>query len=311
MQHQDLSRISSTTRAVALLGYPVAHSLSPAMHNAAFAAAGLDYCYLALEVRPVEIQAALEGLRALNFAGINVTVPHKEAVLPLLDELTEEAQAIRAVNTAANRNGRWIGTNTDAAGFRKLLEVNGLSREGMKAVVLGAGGAARATLYVLARLAREVVLFNRTLERAERLLRTLEPYRGGCGWEAQPLQRELLEHHMAQADLLVNTTSVGMHPDEEECPLSEDVEIPARCSVVDLIYKPPKTRLLRLAERCGAKAVNGNTMLLYQAVEAFKFWTGIEPDVQVMEQRLHPPTHINRWEEQGGQRQGCGCNGLQ
>lgn len=289
MRHQDLARISGTTRAVALLGYPVAHSLSPAMHNAAFAAAGLDYCYLALEVRPQDIQAAFEGLRALYFAGINVTVPHKEAVLPLLDDLTEEARAIGAVNTAANRDGRWIGTNTDAAGFRRLLELNGLAREGMKAVVLGAGGAARATLYVLAQLSREVVVFNRTLGRAEGLLQALEPYRGGCRWEALPLDGELLEPHLREADLLVNTTSVGMHPDERGCPIPEGMVIPARCGVVDLIYKPPKTRLLQLAERRGAKAVNGNTMLLYQAVEAFRFWTGIEPDVQVMEQRLLTP----------------------
>ena len=216
-----------------------------------------------------------------------MTVPHKEAVLPLLDDLTEEARAIGAVNTAANRNGRWVGTNTDAAGFRKLLELNGLFQNDMKAVVLGAGGAARAALYVLARLAREVALFNRTPARAEGLLQALEPYRAGCRWKALPLQREPLEQQLQDADLLVNTTSVGMHPKEGECPLPVGVEIPANCAVVDLIYKPPKTRLLRLAERCGAKAVNGDAMLLYQAVDAFRFWTGAEPNVQVMEQRLH------------------------
>ncbi len=154
--HPKLDGISGATRVVALLGHPVAHSLSPAMHNPAFASAGLDYCYVALDVRQEEIGAAIMGVRALNFAGINVTVPHKQTVAPLLDELTEEARAIGAVNTAANRDGRWVGTNTDATGFRRLLERHGLYRKGMKAVMLGAGGAARAGLYVLSQIAREL-----------------------------------------------------------------------------------------------------------------------------------------------------------
>lgn len=286
LQHQPLPSISGTTRVVALLGCPVSHSLSPAMHNAAFAAAGLDYCYVALEVRPEELGPALRGIRALNLAGINVTIPHKEAVIPLLDDITEEARAIGAVNTAANRDGRWIGTNTDAAGFRRLLELNGLYRKGIKAVMLGAGGAARAGLYLLGQVAREVVVFNRTLLRAEELVRALAPYQGTGRWEALPLQREPLAAHLENADLLVNTTSVGMHPNDHESPLPDGIEIPAQCAVVDMIYAPPETRLLELAERSGARTVGGREMLLYQAVEAFGFWTGVEPDVQAMEQAL-------------------------
>ena len=286
----DRLRISGTTRVVALLGYPVAHSLSPAMHNAAFVAAGLDYCYLALEVSPEKIEAAIHGVRALNFAGINVTVPLKEAVLPLLDDLTEEARAIGAVNTAANLTGRWIGTNTDAAGFRQLLKLNGLYKSGMKAVVMGAGGAARAIVYVLGQVAREVVVFNRNVDRAEGLLISLAPYKQSQRWEAMPLQKELLVAELREADLLVNATSVGMHPGDLECPLPDGVTIPSSCGVVDAVYNPPKTRLLELAERCGTKGINGYDMLLYQAVEAFKFWTGIEPDVRAMDAALRPPS---------------------
>ena len=285
MQHQDLLRISGTTRAVAIIGYPVSHSLSPRIQNAAFAAAGLDYCYLALEVRPEDIEAAVRGLRAANFAGLNVTSPHKESIIPLLDELTEDARAVGAVNTVANRGGRWVGTNTDVTGFRRLLELNGLYRRGMKAVVLGAGGAARAALYVLGQVATEVVLLNRTLRRAEELLRTV-PLQGGCAALALPLDRHSLSAQLEETDLLVNTTTVGMHPNDQASPVPEDVKIPARCGVVDMIYMPPKTRLLELAERSGAKAVSGHDMLLYQAMDAFIFWTGVQPDVAVMDRAL-------------------------
>ncbi len=282
----DLSGISGATRAVALLGYPASHSLSPRLHNAAFAAAGLDYCYLAFEVPPEQIEAAIRGVQALGFAGVNLTAPHKQTVLPLLDELTEEARAIGAVNTAANRNGRWVGTNTDATGFRRLLELNGLCRHGMKVVMLGAGGAARAALYALAQVASRVDIFNRTPRRSEQLMRALAPYRGECRWEAFPLELIPLVSQLKDADLLVNTTSVGMHPHEAGCPLPAGVDIPATCGVVDMIYHPPRTRLLQRAERSGAKAVSGHDMLLYQAVDAFKFWTGVDPDVSVMDRAL-------------------------
>ncbi len=283
---QNMNVISGTTKVVALLGHPVAHSLSPAMHNPAFAAAGLDFCYVVLDVRPEEIGAAIRGVRALNFAGINVTVPHKQAVSPLLDELTEEARAIGAVNTAANRDGRWVGTNTDATGFRRLLEQHGLYRKDMKAVMLGAGGAARAGLYVLGQVAREVVVANRTVPRAEELLRTLAPYQGTGRWLTSPLDRQSLAAHMEDADLLVNTTSVGMYPNDELCPLPAGVQIPSHCAVVDMVYAPPKTRLLELAERSGARTVGGRDMLLFQAVEAFQFWTGLEPELRVMDSAL-------------------------
>ncbi|MGE5620783.1 MAG: shikimate dehydrogenase [Sphingomonadaceae bacterium] len=286
MRHQDLDRITGSTQAIAILGYPVHHSLSPVIHNAAFAAAGLDYCYLALEVRPEDIEVAVRGLRAVNFAGITLTAPHKETVIPLLDGLTEEARAIGAVNTVANRDGKWIGTNTDATGFRRMLEINGLYKKGMKALMLGAGGAARAALYALGQVSREVVVFNRTPRRSEELLESLAPFRGEGRWRALPLERERIAAEIGDADLLVNTTSVGMHPNDQQCPLPEGVEIPATCGVADMIYMPPKTRLLQLAERGGSKAVSGHEMLLYQAVDAFKFWTGVDPDVKVMDEAL-------------------------
>ncbi len=286
MEHLDLPRVTGHTRPIAILGYPIHHSLSPWIHNAAFAAAGLDYVYLALDVKPDDIETAVRGLRVLDFAGITLTSPHKQTVIPLLDELTEEARALGAVNTVTNRDGRWIGTNTDATGFRRMLELNGLYRPGMKAVMLGAGGAARAGLYALGQVCREVVVFNRTLSKAEELIRSLEPSLKKGRWVALPPEPDLIAAHLEEADLLVNSTTVGMHPNDQECPLPEEVAIPAHCGVADMIYMPPKTRLLQRAEQAGAKAVSGHEMLLYQAVDAFIFWTGVEPDLAVMDRAL-------------------------
>lgn len=282
----DLTRISGATRLVAILGHPVTHSLSPRMHNAAFSAAGLDYCYLAFDVLPKDIEAAMRGVRALGFAGLNITAPHKLTALPFLDELTEEARAIGAANTAANLDGHWIGTNTDATGFRKMLELNDLYRPGMKAVLLGAGGAARSALYALGKVASRVDVFNRTPERARSLIDSLEAYRGAGEWKLFPLEKGALSARLKDADLLVNTTTVGMHPNYAASPLPEGTVLPARCAVVDMIYHPPKTRLLTDAEAGGSRAFSGHQMLLYQAVDAFKFWTGVDPDVAVMDRAL-------------------------
>ena len=282
----DNHRITGSTQVVALIGYPVSHSLSPLIHNAAFSAAGLDYCYVALNVRAEAIEAAVKGLRAVGFAGLNVTAPHKEAIIPLLDGITEEARAIGAVNTVANREGRWIGTNTDATGFRRLLELNGLHGKGLRAVLLGAGGAARAALFALGQLSGEVTVFNRTLSRAQELLAALPSVRGSSRWKALPQEPDLLAASLREADLLVNATNVGMHPNDQDCPLPPGVFIPASCAVVDMVYAPPKTRLMQIAEASGSKVVGGHDMLLYQAVDAFTFWTGVEPDLKVMDEAL-------------------------
>lgn len=291
MSSQGVGMVTGSTRAIAILGYPVRHALSPVIHNAAFASAGLDYCYLAHEVRPEDIEQAVRGVMALDYAGITLTSPHKQSVMPLLDELTEEARAIGAVNTVANRDGRWVGTNTDATGFRRLLELNGLYRPGMKALMLGAGGAGRAGLYVLGQVAGEVVIFNRTVGKAEDLMASMAAFNRGGEWKALPMDAELLRAELEGADLLVNTTTVGMHPNVNACPLPEGVTVSSSCGVVDMIYMPPKTRLLELAERSGAKAVSGHEMLLYQAVDAFKFWTGVDPDVEAMDRALRAARH--------------------
>ena len=256
------------------------------MHNAAFAAAGLDYCYLALEVRAEDIEIAVRGLRAAHYAGITLTAPHKQSVIPLLDGLTDEAKAIGAVNTVVDRDGKWIGTNTDATGFRRLLEINGLYQKGMKAVLMGSGGAARAAYYVLGQVASEVVICNRSVERAEQLIQSLSPHIVECRARALPLTEAVLTAELRDASLLVNTTSVGMSPRDGDCPLPDGVKLPSRCGVADVIYSPPKTRLLQRAEESGCKWVSGHDMLLYQAVESFKFWTGVDPDFVVMDQAL-------------------------
>ncbi|HEX2923784.1 MAG TPA: shikimate dehydrogenase [Chloroflexota bacterium] len=286
MVNRDLLRISGTTKALAIFGHPVSHSLSPVIHNAAFSAAGLDYCYLALDVFPEDIAKAVDGVKAMHFAGFTLTAPHKQTVIPLLDELTPEAQAIGAVNTVVEKDGRWIGTNTDATGFRHQLQLAGMYRKGMKALMLGSGGAARAVLYILSQVASEVIIFNRTLSKAEQLMESLAPFQGNCKWSALPLEKATIGPHLEDASLLVNTTSVGMHPDEASCPLPEGLALRSSCGVADLIYSPPKTRLIQMAEAAGAKAASGFDMLLYQGVDAFTFWTGVEPDFEAMKAAL-------------------------
>lgn len=287
MANQDLGRVTGHTRPIAILGYPIHHSLSPWIHNAAFAAAGLDYVYLAVDVRPEDLETAVAGIRVLDFAGFTLTAPHKETVMPLLDDLTEEARAIGSVNTVANRNGRWVGTNTDAVGFQRMLELNGMYRPGMKTVMLGAGGAARAGFYILGKVCSELRVFNRTVSRGEKLIRSMEPVRPeGALWEALPMDEGLLARHLAGADLLVNSTSLGMSPNVDASPLPEGIALRPECGVADMIYSPPKTKLIRTAEARECKTTSGHLMLLYQAVEAFKFWTGVDPDVAAMDAGL-------------------------
>ena len=201
--------------------------------------------YLALDVKPEDLETAVAGIRVLDFAGYTLTAPHKETVMPLLDELTEVAQVIGSVNTVANRNGRWVGTNTDAIGFQRMLELNGMYRPGMKAVMLGAGGAARAGFYTLGKVCSELRVFNRTTARGEELMRSMEPVKPeGALWEALPMDERLLARHLAEADLLVNTTSLGMSPNVDASPLPDGIALRPECGVADMIYSPPKTKLI-------------------------------------------------------------------
>jgi shikimate dehydrogenase len=272
------------TDKVGLIGWPVAHSVSPAMHNAAFAALGLDWRYELLPVEPGRVAAMVTRLRLEGFQGANVTVPHKQAVMPYLDHVTEDARAVGAANTIVRR-GEWlIGDNTDADGFLLGLSKAKVTLAGRRALIIGAGGAARAVVYGLLQFPiAEVLLLNRSAERAETLARDLDRRDGGSPRVAvRPFTAETLIESARAADLLVNTTSIGMWPDVNASIWPEGVPVPAHLVVFDLVYHPLETRLLQQARVSGARAIDGLEMLVQQGALAFQVWTGEQAPVAVM-----------------------------
>ena len=282
---RDSSRhpLKSMPSKVFLLAHPAGHSLSPVMHNAAFEQLGIAAHYEALDVPPDVLEETVNALRNADCYGANVTVPHKLAVVPFMDELTEAAKAIGAVNTIINMNGKLLGHNTDASGFlRALREGWGEFLTGKTAVMLGAGGAARAVAYALLSENVRVRVHNRTVEKAQALVAAFEAL-GDIS-----VLDEGLESAVRTADLLINTTSVGMARggvDPKTSPLPAGV-LPSSGFVCDLVYRPAKTKLLRDAEAAGLATQNGLPMLVYQGAEAFERWTGREAPVEVMFQVL-------------------------
>jgi len=271
--------ITAETRLVGLFGYPVSHSLSPAMHNAAFEALGLNLRYMAFPVPPERLADAVRALHALSFRGVNVTIPHKVAIVPLLDDLDEEARAVGAVNTViVEADGRLLGTNTDGRGYvRSLVEETGVDLAAQRVLILGAGGAARAVAVSLARCgASRIAIANRTPEKAVELAAHVAPY--ADAWAVPP---ERLADAVREATLLVNTTSVGMAPCVDETPLPPEW-LHDGLLVSDLVYRPLKTRLLREAEARGLITHGGLGMLVYQGALAFERWTGRAAPVALM-----------------------------
>ena len=267
---------------VGLIGWPVEHSLSPAMHNAAFRALGLGWRYELLPVPPGHLEAAMADLRAGEFRGANVTVPHKSAVMAYLDRIDGAAQSIGAVNAVSVQGGRWIGHNTDAAGFVRALREGGLEPAGRQALLLGAGGAARAVAYALTGAGCTVVVHNRTARRAAELVAALQRLGLDAPVTCSPGERALDELDLTRFDLLVNATAVGMWPSQEDTPWPEELPMPAHWTVFDLVYNPLETGLLRRARRAGAKTIDGLGMLVWQGALAFELWTGQKPPVDLM-----------------------------
>ena len=274
--------IDGRTQLVGLLGYPIEHTLSPAMHNAGFDALGLNYCYLPLPVAPAELGAAVAGLAAMGFVGANVTIPHKQSVMAYLDEISAEARAIGAVNTIEFHDGRRIGHNMDGAGFLEALTRRNIAVGGIRSLVMGAGGAARAVVYALLQAGSEVTILNRTPARAEVLAEALQPYAGGVRLSAGPLDAETIAALAAETDLVVNTTSLGMTPNVDGNPWPATVPFPAGVVAYDLVYAPLDTAFLRAAQTAGARTIDGLQMLLFQGILAFEMWTGHAAPVDVM-----------------------------
>lgn len=297
--------ITAETRLLGLIGWPVDHSLSPAMHNAAAAALHMDLAYLPLPVPPDQVEEALRGLPALGFLGANVTVPHKQAVMPFLQAIDPAARAIGAVNTikvmqrdALDRvaDGRpqtadrenlqspvsgLSGFNTDWSGFLADLEAYEISVADRDCLVLGAGGSARAVVYGLARSGARVTVFARRPAQAEGLVHDLRAHLQGVTLRAASWT-ELEEAQEAQAPLVVNTTPVGMHPDVDGSPWPRELLLPQKADVYDVIYNPAETELMRRARATGCRAYNGLGMLLQQGALAFEIWTGVKPPLEVM-----------------------------
>ncbi|MEX1020118.1 MAG: shikimate dehydrogenase [Litorilinea sp.] len=279
--------MDAKTEIVGLIGWPVSHSVSPAMQNAAFAAANLNWCFVPLPV-PVEpasrVGEAILGLRALGLRGANVTVPHKQAIIPYLDRLEPAAQAIGAVNAVrVEADGTLAGDNTDAAGFIADLRDHQVDPQGKHVFVLGAGGSARAVVYGLAHAgAASITIYNRTAARSTSLAHALADQFPACTITANPPDQSALVAVAQGADLIVNCTSVGMSPHVDQSPWPAGAHFQPNQIVYDLIYNPRQTRLLQAAAAAGATAIHGLGMLVWQGAIAFTFWTHVDAPVAVM-----------------------------
>jgi shikimate dehydrogenase len=273
-------KITGNTKLCGLIGDPVGHSVSPAMHNAAFRVLGLDYAYLPFHVRRDDLPAALQGMRALNIRGLNVTIPHKVAVLPLLDEIDPPAKQIGAVNVLVNDCGRLTGYNTDAEGFLYMLAGHNIQLQGKDVVMLGAGGAARAICFALASRGASLTILNRTPAAALSCAAAISAATGRPV-KALGMTRANLASVLEGAGLLVNATGVGMLPAGGVSPVDSDLLGP-HLTVIDIVYNPYKSRLLREAGQAGAQTINGLEMLIRQGALAFEKWTGTLPPLDVM-----------------------------
>jgi shikimate dehydrogenase len=273
------------THRVVLIGHPVAHSFSGGMQQAAFDALGIDARYELWDRRQVDLADAIAELRGDDFLGANVTIPHKEHVVPLVDRLTEDAQATGAVNVIARDGKKLVGHNTDVAGFKAALDkVVGRQKMPRHAVVLGAGGASRAVVSALITEGfQRIVIFNRHLHRAEGLVRHFNRSASHMDLRAMPWHESVLEAELSKTKVLVNATSVGMAPGETPIPAEL---LPPDLFVVDLIYNPPQTQLLKDAVAARDTVLGGELMLLQQGARAFELWTGKPAPVEVMQAEL-------------------------
>jgi len=271
------------TKRVVLIGHPVAHSLSGAMQQAAFDAQGIDAAYELWDRPPIRLAEAIGELRGDDFLGANVTIPHKERVVPLVDRLTEEAHATGAVNTITREGKRLVGHNTDVPGFRTALDkLVGKQKMPRQAVLLGAGGGARAVAYgLITEGFQRVIVFNRHLHRAEGMVKHFGRSAAHMELRAMPWHESIIEAELAKTKLLVNATSIGLTKDESPVPAEI---IPPELLVLDLIYN--RTKLLRDAAAAGCTVMDGELMLLHQGASAFTLWTGQPAPLDLMQQKL-------------------------
>lgn len=281
--------ITGHTQLTGLLGSPVAHSISPMMHNEAFAQLGLDYAYLAFDVNEEELETAIEGLRAMKVKGFNLTMPNKNRMCHLCDKLSPVAQITGAVNTVVNENGIFVGHTTDGIGYMESVKEAGVNIIGEKITVLGAGGAATSIIVQAAfDGVAEISIFNqksKSYERMEGIISQLTE-QTNCKLNLFTYDsQDILRKELAESILLVNTTPVGMAPNIEDSLITDTTMFHSKLTVSDIIYNPEETKLLRLAKETGCKTFNGLHMLLYQGAAAFKLWTGQEMPIEIIKEK--------------------------
>ena len=279
-----MMNISGTTQVYGIIGDPVEHTMSPLMHNCAIAEMGIDAIYVPFHVQTEQLESAVRGMKALSIMGLNVTVPHKTRIIEYLDSLTDEAKIVGAVNTIINDKGVLRGENTDVYGFLMCLtRGSGLKRLPEHICVIGAGGAARGVVYACAmrKEVSEITIINRTLSKAEKIANEYAPLTG-TAIKALPAEDNIFLKVLTSAGLIVNTTSVGMHPHIEDSPVPDPKVFHEGQVVCDIIYNPVRTRLLRDAASQGARTVEGLAMLAYQGARSLSLWTGMDAPVKVM-----------------------------
>ncbi len=278
--------LSGRTRVVGIMGDPVGHSLSPLMHNAALQATAIDAVYVPFHVTAADLGPAIDAIRRLGLVGVNLTIPHKEAAFRLVDELAADARLIGSVNTIVNRQGRLLGCNTDGEGLRQALQSElGLQVRGKTVLLLGAGGACRAAVVALARAgAAWIGIANRTIERAARLTAEFAPLLPGTTFAHYPLDADLGAGLPGKVDLLVNTTSVGLHREAFGCSVENHVR--ADGCIYDMVYGRQPTALIRRARSLGLPAADGLAMLAAQGELAFALWFGRNPPDGLMKKQL-------------------------
>lgn len=284
-----INEITGHTRLTGLLGSPVAHSKSPLMHNEAFRLLGLDYVYLCFDVKEDSLKTAFEGLKKLNVAGFNCTMPDKTAICELLDDLSPAAKMIGAVNTVVNENGRYIGHNTDGIGYMQSVKDAGFDIKGETMTLLGAGGAA-SSIFVQAALdgVKKINLFSikdRFWEKAEKMVDMVNS-NTDCDAKLIELGNEdILSEAISNSKILTNATSVGMAPNTDNCVVKDFSVFNENLIVSDVIYNPMETKLLKIAKEHGCPTFNGIYMLLYQGAEAFKLFTGKDMPVEEIKKK--------------------------
>ncbi|HME52946.1 MAG TPA: shikimate dehydrogenase [Candidatus Lokiarchaeia archaeon] len=281
----SVSTISGKTRVLCVIGDPIEHTMSPAMHNAAIEALGLDLVYVAFHVLPEKLESAINGFKALDVLGINVTIPHKINVMQYLDDIDPVARGIGAVNTIKNVDGEFLGRNTDADGSIQALNAAGIDVKGALVSLLGAGGGARAVGFALARegASIDILVRKEDVEAGAEIVSDIQALFPSCSVESMLLDEAAIENVIPASSVVINATPIGMYPNEGESLLEASCLHPGM-GVLDLVYNPLETMLLRHAREVGCNVVPGIDMLVNQGAMAFEWWTSEKPPMDVMKQ---------------------------